>query len=112
MLHSGKRTAGRGPDICVGVRRRTHPMYLFSRVSCVSAVVPIWLAPLVVAGAVAVMGCTTPRGSADRAEDRDADGDEATADQSALVTDTAAPGVAAEDHSAAWKPGTQATARV
>jgi hypothetical protein len=90
-------------------------MYLFSRVSRVSAVVPVWLAPFVVAGAVAVMGCTTPRGgSADRAETRDADGDEATADQSARATDTAAPGaVAAEDHSAALPPpGVQATATV
>jgi len=75
--------------------------------------VPVWLARLVVAGAVAGMGCTPQRSSADRAETRDADGDESTADQSAGATDTAAPGaVAAEDHSAAWKPGTQATARV
>src|SRR5713101_511120 len=89
------------------------PMYLFSRVSRPSTMVPVWLARLVVAGAVAVMGCTPQRSSADRAETRDADGDESTADQSAGATDTAAPGaVAAEDHSAALQPGTQATARV
>jgi hypothetical protein len=88
-------------------------MCLFSRVIRPSTVVPVWLGPLVVAGAVAVMGCTTRRGSADRAETGDADGDEATADQSARATDTAAPGaVAAEDHSAVLPPAAQVTARV
>jgi len=88
-------------------------MYLFSRVPRPSTMVPVWLAPLVLAGAFALMSCTTPHGSADRAESGDADGDEATADQSAGTTDTAAGGaVAAGDQSAGLQPGVQATATV